>query len=47
MDAAAPKGASPRRINFLTTKTVICPAVPHSFGIRRLEVLTNFSISWF
>jgi hypothetical protein len=28
MNAAAPDGTPPRRINFLRKKTVICPAVP-------------------
>jgi hypothetical protein len=28
MDAAAPDGAPPRRINLLIKKTAICPAVP-------------------
>ena len=28
MDAAAPDGTPPRRINLLIKKTVICPAVP-------------------
>ncbi len=29
MDAAAPDGAPPRRINYLGKKTAICPAVPY------------------
>ena len=39
MDAAAPDGAPPRRINYLTDKPVNAPPC--------LEVHPNFSNSWF
>ena len=45
MDAAAPEGAPPRRINLLIKKTVICPAVARSsYELLDFVVLMNHSI---
>ena len=45
MDAAAPGGAPPRRINLLIKKTVICPAVARSsYELLDFVVLMNHSI---
>ena len=45
MDAAAPEGTPPRRINPIVKKTVICPAMPRSSSeLLDFVVLMNHSI---